>query len=720
MIAQLNDLSEIWWQWMGSMFWQVSLLIIIVTALDMVIRKWAWPQVRYALWALVFIKLIISPAWQMPTSIVSWIQPQVENQITFKVEVSEEAEKSPSNLKTHDEVKAPVIIEQASWQSFALLTWFSGMVLFSLMLLIKMYKFRKMNPVDKKTNTPEWFSELMRKPAARLKLKKAPSVLFSADAKSPAVYGVFRPVLLLPEGYLDKLSNEQAEHVLMHELCHLKRGDLLIHWFCIVVQLVYWFNPLLIWTRRQMRHVCEICCDLSVANVLREKTASYRETLLHSARELFAENMQPSLGFFGIFEEPFRLVPRLKWLEKRSWEKRKRRITVTICTSLFMVFCVIPMAGISQTSDYHNDKSTDQQIANKIDLSPKMVIYEILIMEADMGKNIDLGTHRRELLDSELFRDGINLIYFDENISVDGQAFADLNELYRKMQVESGVTILTFGNIMIEKGNNALMMNSAMNINESVLIKPEIIKDNIIQQKLTIGNQFSDDKSNMKPTHGLVKNLILKIGKTCLVKIKAGTDISSRGDKVKDFYLFITPQIENPKDSQVLKSKLQQEINLEIASLKASIDETNTMIKHYQIMVEETPIREQELSAMNRDYEVLKEQYTSYRNKKIDAEIAVSMERKQAQKTTKKMNKEEEAKASETLAFLTDELEAIEKRLIEKEEERKKYREKYMGGLPEQLHTNLLILEGLRQQLDQYNSNLRDAENRKLGILKEI
>ncbi len=69
---------------------------------------------------------------------------------------------------------------------------------------------------------------------------------------------------------------------------------------------------------------------------------------------------------------------------------------------------------------------------------------------------------------------------------------------------------------------------------------------------------------------------------------------------------------------------------------------------------------------------------------------------------------------------LSNELNTVEKQLKEKIEERKKYREKYIGGLPEQLHANLSILEGLRQQLDQYNSNLRDAENRKLGILKDI
>ena len=103
MIAQLNDIAQIWWQWMGSMFWQVSLLIILVTVLDMVIRKWAWPQVRYALWALVFIKLIIPPTWEMPTSIISWIQPQVEEQISVRIGISDETINGGEILSPKDE-----------------------------------------------------------------------------------------------------------------------------------------------------------------------------------------------------------------------------------------------------------------------------------------------------------------------------------------------------------------------------------------------------------------------------------------------------------------------------------------------------------------------------------------------------------------------------------------------------------------------------------------
>ena len=53
---------------------------------------------------------------------------------------------------------------------------------------------------------------------------------------------------------------------------------------------------------------------------------------------------------------------------------------------------------------------------------------------------------------------------------------------------------------------------------------------------------------------------------------------------------------------------------------------------------------------------------------------------------------------------------------MDKEEELKQYRERNMGGLPEQLEANLSILERLQQKLDQLNNNLRDAVNRTAAL----
>ena len=52
MIGAFNGIAELWWGWMGPMLWQVSLLIIVIGAIDRLIRSWAWPEVRHALCSL--------------------------------------------------------------------------------------------------------------------------------------------------------------------------------------------------------------------------------------------------------------------------------------------------------------------------------------------------------------------------------------------------------------------------------------------------------------------------------------------------------------------------------------------------------------------------------------------------------------------------------------------------------------------------------------------
>jgi polysaccharide chain length determinant protein (PEP-CTERM system associated) len=67
-----------------------------------------------------------------------------------------------------------------------------------------------------------------------------------------------------------------------------------------------------------------------------------------------------------------------------------------------------------------------------------------------------------------------------------------------------------------------------------------------------------------------------------------------------------------------------------------------------------------------------------------------------------------------TSAFLADELESVRNRLMTKEEELKGYRERYMGGLPDQLTANIAMLQRLQSQMDQLSKNQADAENRKI------
>ena len=71
--------------------------------------------------------------------------------------------------------------------------------------------------------------------------------------------------------------------------------------------------------------------------------------------------------------------------------------------------------------------------------------------------------------------------------------------------------------------------------------------------------------------------------------------------------------------------------------------------------------------------------------------------------------KSREGMAVGTSDFLDSELESMRKRLEEQEQLLKKFREKNMGELPEQLDSNLRILDSLKTQLTQKEDSLRSA-----------
>jgi uncharacterized protein involved in exopolysaccharide biosynthesis len=92
----------------------------------------------------------------------------------------------------------------------------------------------------------------------------------------------------------------------------------------------------------------------------------------------------------------------------------------------------------------------------------------------------------------------------------------------------------------------------------------------------------------------------------------------------------------NLSQEQLLTSKLlgdqirqQNQIKYEIKVLEEDIRKLKYQIKIYQQRIELTPKREEELIALNRDYNNIQASYSSLLNRKLEAEIAVSMEKKQ-------------------------------------------------------------------------------------------
>jgi LysM repeat protein len=93
-----------------------------------------------------------------------------------------------------------------------------------------------------------------------------------------------------------------------------------------------------------MHHLRELCCDATVAGLLKEQTMEYRNTLLDVARRTLSRPTEPSLGLLGLFEDANRLAVRLNWLKKDTHRFRKTRTLLIVLLVGLMLACVLPMA----------------------------------------------------------------------------------------------------------------------------------------------------------------------------------------------------------------------------------------------------------------------------------------------------------------------------------------------------------------------------------------
>jgi beta-lactamase regulating signal transducer with metallopeptidase domain len=89
-------------------------------------------------------------------------------------------------------------------------------------------------------------------------------VRMSSVMQEPAVAGIVRPVLLVPDGIEGWLSTDQLRAVLAHERCHVRRRDNLKAALHMLVESLFWFHPLVWWLETRLIVERERACDEEV------------------------------------------------------------------------------------------------------------------------------------------------------------------------------------------------------------------------------------------------------------------------------------------------------------------------------------------------------------------------------------------------------------------------------------------------------------------------
>jgi uncharacterized protein (TIGR03435 family) len=114
----------------------------------------------------------------------------------------------------------------------------------------------------------------------------------------PGVFGIFRPVILLPEKIVVQLSGPQLNAILEHEMCHVKRRDNLTYAIHMTVAALFWFYPLVGWIGARLLEERERACDEAVLQCGSE-AGTYAEGILNVCKYCVESPLPCAAGVSG-------------------------------------------------------------------------------------------------------------------------------------------------------------------------------------------------------------------------------------------------------------------------------------------------------------------------------------------------------------------------------------------------------------------------------------
>lgn len=263
-------------------------------------RSWIWLAVSLAL----LIPVQIPDYWnvvhiQIPQQVTEERVPAVNAEVrvqgqeaageTLPTENSLAASESTDLLENTSQFREQGIQMPSVYQMLAVV-WLAVAALYGLYKLLGSYIVQRelkrwSMPVPDKSLEMN-YQKLCRK----MKVSHPPKLWMNAKVTTPLLTGLLRPRIYLPS---DRYTWKELELLLSHELSHYRHHDL---WYKLILQLVcivYWFNPLLHWMRREADQDLEFLCDERIM-----KDGAHEERMQYNY--LLAQTAAQRRNFYGL------------------------------------------------------------------------------------------------------------------------------------------------------------------------------------------------------------------------------------------------------------------------------------------------------------------------------------------------------------------------------------------------------------------------------------
>jgi len=348
--------------------WQAGVLIVLVLAVQWALGRRLDPRWRHALWFLVVLRLALP--WTLPSalSVFNLLKSNHPRAVaTTSQKDLESGQAATAELATAGNVQltaAPrrwfTLREPWVWAA----VWAAGAGSLGGCLWATHHRLSRRvtscRPlVDEKVLT------LLEDCKQAMGLRVPVSVVETNAVSSPSLFGFVRPRLLLPTGLTQSFTLEELRFVLLHELGHIKRQDILLGWVMTLLQIVHWFNPLVWLAFYRMRAERELACDaLALSYAREEDNQRYGRTMIKLLEHFGCTAWAPSLA--GTVESKNQLKERISMIANY---RRNRRGTA-LAASLFVGLGIVTLTDAQSGNKPANAILAENSVPKIVGTSP--------------------------------------------------------------------------------------------------------------------------------------------------------------------------------------------------------------------------------------------------------------------------------------------------------------------------------------------------------------
>jgi TonB family protein len=289
----------------------ISFLLLILIILESKAIKSLGANVIYALWLLVPLLLIAN---NLPQDVIL-----VDDQSIYRYIVALGAEPNTANINL-------------SWT----LLWLAGCLSILSLGVVAQWKIYRLTHFKS------------HKVKLSVALPNTLIVVSNNQLAGPVLSGIFKPILLIPEGFHSQFSERQQQLMISHELVHFHRGDNLFNLLALLFVAVFWFNPLSWLAYRAFRRSQELACDAAVLKQsTKEDKISYSKALVQCA-----ERSLHSFSIYSPYGEKNTMFKRIVTIKNPAKNKPALiGLSIALSSTLLASVALANMADTVNTVD---------------------------------------------------------------------------------------------------------------------------------------------------------------------------------------------------------------------------------------------------------------------------------------------------------------------------------------------------------------------------------